>query len=155
MRPTGSKPSASNKLACSAVQRATARTVPLAPVAPAAKPPCGQGLGARQAGQLFQNIWAVSTSLAPCRIKASAPFGLRGVNGARNRKHLAPLPLAKRAVIGEEPEARAASTTKVPHDRPAMMRLRLGKLAAQRRRAQGKFAQNQTVWAMPFASAWC
>lgn len=37
-----------------------------------------------------------------------------------------------RAVISE-PEANAASTTRVPCDRPEMMRLRLGKLAASRR----------------------
>ncbi len=40
-----------------------------------------------------------------------------------------PCSAARRAVISE-PEASAASTTSVPCDRPEMMRLRLGKLAA-------------------------
>ncbi len=56
-----------------------------------------------------------------------------------------PCSLAKRAVI-KEPEARAASTTKVPHDRPAMDRgCVLGKLAASGGVPKGNSLQNQTV----------
>ena len=56
-----------------------------------------------------------------------------------------PCSAASRAVISE-PLWRAASTTSVPRLRPLMMRLRRGKLAAQRRCAGRKFADQAPRW---------
>lgn len=72
---------------------------------------------------------ADSTSLAPCLMSAWQPrdCGAWIEPGIANTSR--PCSVASLAVISE-PDARAASTTSVPCDRPEMMRLRLGKLGA-------------------------
>ena len=88
-----------------------------------------RGSGRRHAveAQFFQDVVApISTSLAPWRISAWQPrdCGEWIEPGIANTS--LPCSAASRAVISE-PDCSAASTTSVPRDRPAMMRLRLGK----------------------------
>ena len=81
----------------------------------------------------------VSVSFAPSLISPWQPR-LRGLwmdPGTANTS--LPSSFAARAVISE-PLLGAASTTRVPRLKPAMMRLRCGKLAAQRRAAEREFA---------------
>ena len=89
---------------------------------------------------------ADSTSLAPCRIRAWHPrdWGAWMEPGMANTSR--PCSTASRAVINE-PDANAASTTSVPCDSPAMMRLRLGKLAAR-----GGVPRGYSLIRMPWAA---
>ena len=64
-----------------------------------------------------------------------------------------PMSVAIWAVMSE-PDASEASTTKVPADKPAMMRLRLGKLARSANVPNANSDNNKPCWAIRFASAW-
>ncbi len=87
---------------------------------------------------------ALSTSLAPWRISAWQPrdSGEWIEPGSANTSR--PYSAAWRAVISE-PDCSAASTTSVPRDRPAMMRLRMREVRRQRRRAGRELADQHAV----------
>ena len=86
----------------------------------------------------------LSTSFAPCLISAWQPrdCGEWIEPGIANTSR--PASCASRAVISE-PDCSAASTTSVPRARPAMMRLRCGKVLRKRRRAERELADQQPM----------
>ncbi len=114
------------------------------PCRPGARLPFGAGAGAAQPSRPRSSSItssAVSTSLAPSRIRRWQPraSGEWMEPGMANTSR--PLSVARRAVISE-PLLSAASTTSTPWDRPAMMPVATREVVLQRRRAERKFADD-------------
>ena len=100
--------------------------------------------GGRRAGEaeLLEDVAGAVDQLGALLQQGVAAARLRRVDRAGNREHLA-------AGLGGQPGGdqragrSAASTTRVPRARPAMMRFLIGKFCGQRRRADRELADQQ------------
>ena len=97
---------------------------------------------------------ALSTSLAPCFSKALQPRAWGEWIEPGMAKTSRPASRASRAVISE-PERIAASTTRVPRARPAMMRFLIGKFSGREAVPIGNSLTSRPAAAIRCASARC